>query len=967
MKIRWWAVWLAWMTLPWRGAYAGEVGVISKSFELRYVTDDPRGSGPTDFKGETQVFNTEERITFLERYASYAKRYFEDPGLDKDVVTMAEARERLKAVKPQPSPEVRRRVPLTAWHWLGYRRDENRLHACAMESWKVAGVDVQDGSLQFLAGDVRIERRIPEQPWRFFLTWRARWPSDGRHELAVGDAAAVSVAGRRITYRSGGRAVEGGDCAAGAWHAFKLEIDLAEQRYNLLVDGTTVADFVPLAAPAVKKVDAFLVKGSPGTSFDDVWGVGYVPTREPRQPYAIRTFIDETFALKPDPEGWAAPGYDDSGWAIASTPIIHGGERHAGEDLYLRTQVAVGPYERAVLRIEGVEPEADLFINGRHAGHIPAPVPTRLDVTRFLRPQESNTLALRVSHFRHTEPDSHHSPLDTHVGWYAARMWLDFTAPVFVEELLVHAETVGDPACLQPRITLRHEGSSEFRGFLAIRAARWFPEEAVGPSGEAVVPVAIPAGGSVTVQQVVAVKAPLLWTPRSPNLYKVSATLRDERQQAVDDEVVTTGIRTVGQGGGTFRINGEPALSTGALLLGYRMPIDQLVVTRAWSPDDWIVRELLQIRRMGGNTARTGFLRAEPPRFAEIGDQLGVMFLWETAAGRWWGDPMAVDFANYPAYMRQVYNHPSIIMWEVVNEPSVKDYDHLNRFYTRAYATLYAVDRSRLICLNTNLKHSRFSGNDTGTVDMEGRPNPYPHAAAWTASRVTRSHHVHLTGYGAEWTALRAWPGAESSFLDSNDRAYFNTEHEESIGQPNWSFDRGKPSYRLFSYEWPYDEGSIGRKLTADEWQTSQAWQAFSAYESMRRQRIFDIDGFSWCSLHGGANSGTYQKPLLDNYGHAKLAYWAVRMANQDVLAGSADVDVVYGPGDRIAPVVLNLGEAREVTVRIHVNHIDGKTAASRSYERVRLPGGRTVTPLAPWRPDLPANGHYAVEYIVER
>jgi len=37
--------------------------------------------------------------------------------------------------------------------------------------------------------------------------------------------------------------------------------------------------------------------------------------------------------------------------------------------------------------------------------------------------------------------------------------------------------------------------------------------------------------------------------------------------------------------------------------------------------------------------------------------------------------------------------------------------------------------------------------------------------------------------------------------------------------------------------KYSYDEGSIGRKLTADQWRESQAWQALAGYNTARRNR----------------------------------------------------------------------------------------------------------------------------------
>jgi len=56
--------------------------LISRTFEFRAVSKDPKADGETDFKGKTAVFSTEERVAFLNVYADYASAWFGDPKLD---------------------------------------------------------------------------------------------------------------------------------------------------------------------------------------------------------------------------------------------------------------------------------------------------------------------------------------------------------------------------------------------------------------------------------------------------------------------------------------------------------------------------------------------------------------------------------------------------------------------------------------------------------------------------------------------------------------------------------------------------------------------------------------------------------------------------------------------------------------------------------------------------------------------
>jgi hypothetical protein len=326
-----------------------------------------------------------------------------------------------------------------------------------------------------------------------------------------------------------------------------------------------------------------------------------------------------------------------------------------------------------------------------------------------------------------------------------------------------------------------------------------------------------------------------------------------------------------------------------------------------------------------------------------------------------------VDFTNYPKYMQQVINHPSIVIWEAANHTqSFKQnpVSESNIYCEQVYNTLYPVDPSRLISFNSHIAHMHY-GNDEGTIDQKGNPiNP---SWAWTAPNVTRGNQDSPTGYGKEWSVLRKYPdNYRKSFLNSKERAYFNFEHQESIAQPNWNLVQGKPWYHLPSYEWDYDEGSIGRHLRMDEWKESQAWQAFGAWEAMKKMRFLDYDGFSWCCLHGGANSVTYKKPLIDFTGVAKLSWYVNKMVFQKTVAGSYNVDIIIGPNDKIEPVVMNWNKEQTVNVRVKIIDSDKNEVAKKEYKNILLKGGRTIQPLEPFMPEDIEEGYYFIIYEIK-
>ena len=118
--------------------------MLSKNVELRFVSQDPKANGETDFKGETSTLSTQQRIDYLNRYAEVLPQYVDNFSLDKPIVTIEEAKERLKQIKPQPQPKVRRRIVLDDWRWMGdaSEKEKQRLPknansiAVARQDWR---------------------------------------------------------------------------------------------------------------------------------------------------------------------------------------------------------------------------------------------------------------------------------------------------------------------------------------------------------------------------------------------------------------------------------------------------------------------------------------------------------------------------------------------------------------------------------------------------------------------------------------------------------------------------------------------------------------------------------------------------------------------------------------------------------------------------------------------------------------
>ncbi len=960
---------------------------------MRHFTADPAADGESDFLGPAGVLSTEQRVEFLRSLATTARRFYGIEKWDKFAVEPEHVSAAAARLKPQPAPEVRRRIMIEKWRWLGYRegagaKDNEKLAAWQKQRDLVAR---GDGVLGF-AAPASATFAFPTQDWRLLVRMRIRRTSEAAPaaKIAIGTAVVLGIDGRG--------ALQHGDrelarITSGAWADIRIEIALDDDAhcFSVDVDGRRCLAGAPLGE--ARKVDRVTFSGAPGWEIGDFWAQTYARLGgNPQIPISMTTLVDETFRAKPSPAGWSEVGYDDSAWQEAAAPFAHGGERRQGEDLYLRQRFDVPKAGRAWLNCETLFPGGEVWINGRviHIQHDPKPL--RLDITKFVKHGATNLLAIRVFPFalaRHIAHGSH----DKHSGWFAGRCSIDITGEEWIDDVFVTT------ARLDPKPTLRIRATANTAVWaptdsktprdpkhirrLRLQVRPWFPEDGAAIAESVHELPLVYFGRPVTVDVELPVPGAKSWSPERPFLYRVDAILESADGKPLDDGVLTTGLRTISQDGGIFRINGKPAMLNGGLLFGMRPPLEDQARMLRCAPLPHLVREVLLAKALGGNCIRLTvhegtYLGCNDPRLAEIGDQLGMCFLWSTTAWVRTASPWQIDLGLLAADAKLVRNHPSIVMWQPGNHPRFFAAADGMAWWRDVFNKLLTVDDSRLICPMGGSSMASPPSDD-GRRSRDGKeiaPEP-----AWIHPLAARGDFDCPTGYGKDpgpWYYLRTWPhppdwddgefgwtrGAfKKEYLQSKTHAFFDFESEETIGQPNWDLLRGSPIWHVWSYEHKYDEKSVGRLLTFDEWELSQAWQALSAIESYRKKRLLDYDGMFWCSMDGGGNTGTYQKPLTDHLGHTKIAFHAVRMIFQPTIAGSGNVDVSYGPKDTIPVRVMHLGDARKVDVTVRLRTPEGKLLAEKRWEGIELPAGRSVVKVADWLPPRDIRGMVAVEY----
>lgn len=947
----------------------------SEIFEIRYFTRDTLANGETDFKGRRSWLDLQERIDFLHAYADYAANYFGDPELNTLIVKEEEIIEQMERWKPQPSTSIRKSINLSEWRALGFKEGKVEDKHLQLDYWSsFEGVAIKNG--QLLMKDAEINHVLDSINWRFKLEFTVDKDYDDVFQLVLESentkGVYLKINKEKVSF--GGKIVKIPSLNGGGVQKLHvlIEGDLEENGFNCYINGQLTHDFIALEKGVSLLTQLNMI--STGTvGVDNILMFNYIDERSDTiQPFRYTVVLDENFEIIPSISGWQKMDYDDSKWNVTKLPAVHGGIREQQESLYLRKVIYIDSFQRAILDIETLDQAGELWVNGEVVSVSKGRHPQQIDVTDYLIAGQKNLIAIRVKPYFSRAPMLH-APEDRNIGWFLGRTKLLLTPKSKISTAENYTFSISDTSAIQRHsITIQHDSRQRIKGNLVVNYYPWFPTE-----GEKIStshrPVDIRPQINNTFNFDISIVHPKLWSHDTPNLYKVEVILTDSLGKPIDDFVYTTGIRTIKQEKGELLINNKPEMLNGAQVMGFRTPLETMAKYSRSAPIETIVKEFLALKKMGANMLRI-HVHAEKdttdgindPRYAELADQLGIYLIWSTAGFIREGEAWNVDFDGYPKYMAQVINHPSIIIWEASNHPNrfkYHDATDTHDYIRKVYNTIANRDSSRLISPTSFWQHTHYA-NHEGTIDRDG--SPIVAVSEFHAPLMTRGSQDAYSGYGAEWSKIRKLPNEwAASVLEGKDMAYFNFEHEESAAQPNWHLHRGKPWYKVQSYEWEYEVGSIGRKLGFEDWRASQAYQAFSAWESMKKQMLIGYDGFSWCTLEGGANMGTYQKPLLDNLGHPKLAYYINRMVFQRTWAASNNVDVVYGPKDLIAPVIHHIGNEKTVDLVITLRNKDGKPIDRRQYNKIPLRTGRDVYKLPPFQFKKANQGVYFVHYEV--
>lgn len=395
---------------------------------------------------------------------------------------------------------------------------------------------------------------------------------------------------------------------------------------------------------------------------------------------------------RPTPVPWiiqeVLPGYHGVAWYWESFPA------------------PVNPHAdgRALLHFWAVDYACDVYLNGTHVGsHEGGEEPFDLDVTEALAADGENLLAVRVlnptyepidgislpqtPHRNKTHPYSPGS--DFNYGGITDSVELRLVPQARIDDLFVRS----DPATglIAATVEAHNAGEAPVEASLTLSA---------GPASEGstlaveTTTVTLPPGVA-TVPIALSVDRPRLWDLSDPFLYRVSARLQAGGSPSFDERSIRTGFRDFRFERGAFRLNGRRIY-----LLGSHTGADSPVGVRVPYDLDLVRRDLLNSKAMGLNMIR--FIAGVARRAQlDLADELGLLVYEENFAS--WG---LADSPRMPelfddstrAMIRRDRNHPSIVMWGVLNECGL---DAIFHHAVDSLPTVLAEDDTRVVMLNS--------------------------------------------------------------------------------------------------------------------------------------------------------------------------------------------------------------------------------------------------------------------------
>jgi hypothetical protein len=402
-------------------------------------------------------------------------------------------------------------------------------------------------------------------------------------------------------------------------------------------------------------------------------------------------------------------------------------QQYSGYAWYRRSVEVTDDWLRGelLLHFGAVDYWCQVFVNGQmvaqhEGGYTPFTVPVRAQMhpganeiaVRVYDTAQSQIVIPRWPNYPETtarpDPpfDANHIPHGKQ-EWYinAGGIWQDVTLTAVPATYVDHIHVTPDIHTGAARIAVELAGALDSAaGEMRVRVT------AGDGSWEAQVPL---TAGQTRYETTVTVDQPRLWNTDDPFLYNVSVSL----PATGGDELGTRfGFREIRTDKGQLLLNGEP------LFLLCALDQDLYPNTIYTVPsEDYLRDEFAKAKTLGLNSLRC-HIKPPDPRYLDLADEMGLLIWaeipsWRTFYPKGTAQPNLLNLddiikrrveATLDGMVRRDFNHPSLIIWTIVNEDwgtalplSADD----RRWVREMYQRCKALDPTRLVVDNSACPH----------------------------------------------------------------------------------------------------------------------------------------------------------------------------------------------------------------------------------------------------------------------
>ncbi|MEG1588303.1 MAG: glycoside hydrolase family 2 TIM barrel-domain containing protein [Mucinivorans sp.] len=553
----------------------------------------------------------------------------------------------------------------------------------------------------------------------------------------------------------------------------------------------------------------------------------------------------------------SAIDFDDAQWRAVNLPSgmellpleASGGVNYRGAAWYRKHFVMPTPLagKRLILYFEAIMGRSKIWVNGHLATeHFGGFTPISLDVSELVNAEGNNVITVMTDNSDDPiyPPGKPQATLDfCYFGGIYRDVWLVATSKdIYVTDPNMVDKVAGGG--LFASYTSVSEQSANIGLKLdvdgQVKNLRGKVEyELIAPDGTKVLNIGqtIKRGENTTS---FTVSKPQLWSPASPNLYRLNVRVKNSRGEVVDGFTQRLGIRSIdfsfSRG---FILNGKPYPRK---LMGANRHQDFAVVGNALS-NNLHFRDVAKLKSAGLEIVRNAHY-PQDPAFMDACDELGMFVIVNTPGWQFWNEAAIFEqrvYADIRTMIRRDRNHASVLMWEPI----------LNETY---YPEAFAQNTHNIVKTETP-----YPGTNFTAADQEARGAKYFDVIF-----------THPFGGGS--------PADENGYAKKLDttKVYYTREWGDNVD--DWN-SHNSPS--RVARQW----GEVPQMIQAKHYAAPS--YPYTCYDLLQKQAPYHFGGTLWHSFdhQRGYHPDPFYGGIMDAFRRPKYSYYMFQGQTMELVA----------------------------------------------------------------------------------